>query len=194
MTEAEVLELLRRSGALRQGHFLLSSGRHSDTYVEKARVFEDAEVTVRLGREIASWYEDVGAVVSPAVGAIPLGFAAALGAGARFLFAERDEGGMTLRRGFSVAPGERVLVVEDVVTTGGSASEVLALARDLGADVLGVAALVDRSGPEAKLPLRALARVSAQTWAEDACPLCRRGDRVESPGSRHLAENRRSLR
>jgi orotate phosphoribosyltransferase len=194
VTEDEVLEILRRSGALRQGHFLLSSGRHSDAYVEKARVFEDPEVTVRMGREIASWYRGVGAVVSPAVGAIPLGFATALGAGARFLYAEREGGRMSLRRGFAVGAGERVLVVEDVVTTGGSAAEVHALAVDLGADMLGVAALVDRAVAELPFALRALARLSAETWTEDACPLCERGVPPESPGSRHLSENRRSLR
>ena len=194
MTEAEVLEILRGSGALRQGHFLLSSGRHSDTYVEKARVFEDPQATARLGREIASWYREVAAVVSPAVGAIPLGFATALGAGARFLYAEREGDRMGLRRGFALAAGERVLVVEDVVTTGGSVAEVRALAVDLGADVLGVAALVDRAVTELPFPLRALARISAETWTEDACPLCERGVPVESPGSRHLSENRRSLR
>lgn len=186
MTEAEVLEVLRRSGALRSGHFVLSSGRHSDAYVEKARVFEDPAITVRLGREIASWYEDVAAVVSPAVGAIPLGFATALAAGARFLYAEREAGVMSLRRGFSISPGERALVVEDVVTTGGSAAEVLALVRDLGADALGVAALVDRSGASFPFPLRALARVAAETWEQHACPQCARGIPVESPGSRHV--------
>src|SRR5919106_1272377 len=193
MTEEDVLGILRHTGALRTGHFVLSSGRHSDTYVEKARVFEHPDVTVRLGREIASWYEDVVAVVSPAVGAIPLGFATALAAGARFVYAEREGGAMALRRGFAIAPGERVVIVEDVVTTGGSAAEVLALARDRGARVLGVAALVDRAGPRAGLPLRALSRVSAQTWDPDACPLCARDVPAESPGSRHLAEKRRSF-
>jgi orotate phosphoribosyltransferase len=194
VTADEVLELLRRTGALRTGHFLLSSGRHSDTYVEKARVLEDPGMTVALGREIASWYRDVGAVLSPAVGAIPLGFAVALAAGARFLYAEREDGRMALRRGFSLTAGERVLVVEDVVTTGGSAAEVLALARDLDAEVLGVAALVDRTDRGVDVPLRALARISAGTWKEDECPLCRGDVPVESPGSRHLAENRRSQR
>jgi orotate phosphoribosyltransferase len=193
LTEEDVLGILRHTGALRTGHFVLSSGRHSDTYVEKARVFEHPDVTVRLGREIASWYEDVVAVVSPAVGAIPLGFATALAAGARFVYAEREGGTMALRRGFAIAPGERVVIVEDVVTTGESAAEVLALARDRGARVLGVAALVDRAGPRAGLPLRALSRVSAQTWDPDACPLCARDVPAESPGSRHLAEKRRSF-
>ncbi|MGH2676054.1 MAG: orotate phosphoribosyltransferase [Actinomycetota bacterium] len=187
MTEGEVLELLRRSGAVRRGHFLLSSGRHSDTYVEKARVFEDAAATARLGGEIASWYEKVSTVMSPAVGAIPLGFATALAAGGRFLYAEREQGRMALRRGFSVRPGERVLVVEDVVTTGGSAADVYELAGALGAERLGVAALVDRSGADLAFPLRTLARVTAKTWAPDACPACGGGVPLESPGSRHLA-------
>jgi orotate phosphoribosyltransferase len=186
MTEDEVLEMLRDHGAVRTGHFLLSSGKHSDTYVEKARVFEDPAGTARLGKEIASWYERVEAVVSPAVGAVPLGFAVALGAGARFLYAERDHGRMALRRGFSLRAGERVLVVEDVVTTGGSAAEVFDVVGGLGAERLGVAALVDRSAGELAFPLRAFARVRADAWDADACPLCARGVSLESPGSRHI--------
>lgn len=186
MTEVEVLELLRRVGAIRHGHFLLSSGRHSDTYVEKARVFEDPAATVRLGREIASWYERIEAVISPAVGALPLGFATALAAGARFLYSERERDRMTLRRGFSVAPGERVVVVEDVITTGGSAAEVFELAGALGAERLGVAALVDRASGDLRFPLRALARVRAEAWEPDVCPPCGRGVALESAGSRHL--------
>jgi orotate phosphoribosyltransferase len=192
MTEDQVLELLRERGAVRAGHFLLSSGKHSDTYVEKARVFEDPAATVRLGAEIAGWYERIEAVVSPAVGALPLGFAVALGAGARFLYAERDRQVMALRRGFLVKPGERVLVVEDVITTGRSADEVVGLVAELGAEQLGVAALVDRSAGDVGFSLRALARVRAEVWDADACPLCARGVPVESPGSRHLTENRRS--
>ena len=183
MTEA--LALLRRRGAVRSGHFLLSSGRHSDTYVEKARVFEDPAATVDLAREIATWYERIQAVVSPAVGALPLGFAVALAAPSRFLYAEREDGRMTLRRGFVIQPGERVLVVEDVVTTGGSAAEVWDLAGSLGAELLGVAALVDRSTTELPFPLRALATVRAGSFDPEDCPLCAQGLAVESPGSRH---------
>jgi orotate phosphoribosyltransferase len=179
-------ELLRERGAVRSGHFLLSSGRHSDTYVEKARVFEDPEATARLGREIASWYRGIEAVVSPAVGAVPLGFAVALASGARFLYAEREGGRMALRRGFALRPGERTLVVEDVVTTGGSAAEVWDLVGALGAERLGVAALVDRSSGDVPFPLRSLARVGAEAFDPAACPLCARGEALESPGSRHV--------
>jgi orotate phosphoribosyltransferase len=181
----DALALLRRRGAIRSGHFLLSSGRHSDTYVEKGRVFEDPAATTDLAREIASWYERIQAVVSPAVGALPLGFAVALAAESRFLYAEREDGRMTLRRGFLIHPGERVLVVEDVVTTGGSAAEVWDLAGSLGAERLGVAALVDRSTAELPFPLRALATVRADTFDPEDCPLCAQGSAVERPGSRH---------
>jgi orotate phosphoribosyltransferase len=182
----DALALLQERGAVRSGHFLLSSGRHSDTYVEKARVFENPEATVVLAREIASWYDRVHAVLSPAVGALPLGFAVALAAGSRFLYAEREEGRMTLRRGFRIIPGERILVVEDVVTTGGSAAEVWDLAASLDAELLGVAALVDRSTLDLPFPLRALATVRAETFEPSNCPLCARGVELDAPGSRHV--------
>jgi orotate phosphoribosyltransferase len=187
MDELEVAEILRERGALLDGHFLLSSGKHSDRYVEKARIFEDPLLVRRFGEEIASWYPDVHTVVSPAVGAIPLGFAVALAAGARFVYAEREEGRMMLRRGFRLGPGERVLVVEDVVTTGGSAGEVFELVRSSGAEPLGVAALVDRSRTDLPFSLRALARVEADAFDPEDCPMCREGRAVEAPGSRHLA-------
>lgn len=181
-----VARALEERGALLKGHFKLTSGKHSDTYVEKARVFEDPPLVARLGTEIASWYEGVEAVVSPAVGAIPLGFAAALAAPARFLFAEREGGRFVLRRGFRLREGERALVVEDVITTGGSASEVVELVRGSGAEGLGVAALVDRSAGELPFSLRAAVRVEAEVWDPEACPLCSRAVPVEAPGSHYL--------
>ncbi|HEV8572646.1 MAG TPA: orotate phosphoribosyltransferase [Actinomycetota bacterium] len=186
MDELEFARILRERGALLEGHFLLSSGKHSDRYVEKARIFEDPLLVRRFGEEIASWYEDVQTVVSPAVGAIPLGFAVAMAAGARFVYAEREAGVMSLRRGFYLEPGERVLVVEDVVTTGGSAAEVYEVVRSSGAEALGVAAMVDRSRAEMPFPLRALVRVDAETFEPEDCPLCKEGLPVEAPGSRHL--------
>ncbi len=180
------LDALREHGALLTGHFLLSSGKHSDVYVEKARMFEDPALVARLAGEVASWYERVEAVVSPAVGAIPFGFSVAHECGARFLYAEREEGRMALRRGFRLSPQERTLVVEDVVTTGGSAAEVYELVRAAGAEPLGVAALVDRSVVPLGFPLRALARMDARVYEPDACPMCSRGVPVDAPGSRRL--------
>jgi orotate phosphoribosyltransferase len=186
MREGEVLDLLRDSGALLTGHFLLSSGKHSPAYVEKARVFERPPHVIRLGRALSGRFRGVEAVVSPAVGALPLGFTVALEAGARFLYAERREGRMDLRRGFRLGPGERTLVVEDVVTTGGSAAEVFSLVRGSGAEALGVAAMVDRSAGNLPFPLESLARVEAEVFEPDACPLCDDGVPLQSPGSRHL--------
>lgn len=180
-----IADLLEETGAIRTGHFLLSSGKHSDFYVEKARMFERPRLVMRMAEEIAAWYDGVEAVLSPAVGALPLGFAVALAADARFLYAERVEGRLELRRRFRLQPGERTLVVEDVVTTGGSAAEVAALVRAAGAHLLGVAAMVDRSEGDVALGLRALARVDARAFDPDACPLCREGSAAEAPGSRH---------
>jgi orotate phosphoribosyltransferase len=193
MNEREALELFERSGAMLSGHFQLSSGRHSDRYVEKSRVLERPDVAMILAREIASWYQRIDVVVAPAVGAVPLGFAVALAAGARSLFAEREEGQMRLRRGFVVEPGELVLVVEDVVTTGASAREVHDLVGNTSAERLGVAALIDRSTESVGFPLRAVLRVQAQTWDPVDCPMCLRGGPVEAPGSRLLRPARTSL-
>ncbi len=168
------------------GHFVLSSGRHSDRYVQKARLLERPELAMQAAREIASWYPEIEVMVAPAVGAVSLGFAVALAAGARSVFTERVDDRMILRRGFQLAPGERALVVEDVVTTGGSAREVVDVVSEQGADLLGVAALVDRSVGPVGLPLRALLRVEASTWPPEDCPLCRDGRALDSPGSRHL--------
>jgi len=187
MTPETTRSLLERAGAILHGHFELTSGRHSDVYVQKARVFEDPEATMELAREIAAWYPGgVDVVVAPAIGAISLGFAVALAAGARSVFAERVGGVMQLRRGFSVQPGERTLVVEDVVTTGGSARAVFELVRRSGATIVGVAALVDRSGVDVGLPLRAALRIDARSWDPVECPLCADGVPLDSPGSRHL--------
>jgi orotate phosphoribosyltransferase len=178
--------MLEDSGAMLTGHFLLSSGRHSDRYVEKARVLERPDAVMAFGAEMASWYPNIEAVVAPAAGAIALGFAVAFHARARFLFAERADGEMTLRRGFALRRGERTLVVEDVITTGASAGEVFELVGRWEADPLGVAALVDRSQSTPGFPLRAVLRVEAVSWNPEECPLCREGRPLSSPGSRHL--------
>jgi orotate phosphoribosyltransferase len=168
------------------GHFQLSSGLHSDRYVEKSRVLERPEIAMALAREIASWYPAIDAVVAPAVGAVPLGFAVALAAGARSLFAEREDGRMRLRRGFVLHPDEATLVVEDVVTTGASAREVYELVGDAGANPLGVAALIDRSTTDVGFPMRAVLRVDARTWSPEDCPMCARGEPFSARGSRLL--------
>jgi orotate phosphoribosyltransferase len=191
VNEAGWREVFERSGAILFGHFELTSGLHSDLYVQKARVLERPETAMALAREIVSWYQPAGidVVVAPAVGAVPLGFAVALAAGARSIYAEREGGRMRLRRGFDLSPGERTLVVEDVVTTGRSAGEVLGVVQHSGADPLGVAALVDRSTRPVEFPLRAVLRIEAASWGARVCPWCQRGEALDAPGSRHLSES-----
>ena len=185
----QVLAALEEAGAVTHGHFVLSSGRHSDTYAEKFRALEQPALALSLGASLADRFagEHVEVVLSPAVGAIILGYATALALGARFIFAERVDGAMRLRRGFSMGPAERVLVVEDVVTTGRSLKEVLALVDP--ANLVGIGALLDRSGGGVDLgaPLTSLATLSAPTWDPAECPLCAAGELSVAPGSRHLS-------
>jgi orotate phosphoribosyltransferase len=187
-TEAEVVALLQRHGALQQGHFLLSSGMHSSHYVQCALLLQYPELTARICAALAEPFRGVGVqvVVGPAVGAVVLAYETARQLGARALWAERSEGKLTLRRSFRVEPGERVLVVEDVVTTGGSAREVALLAEEAGASVVGVAAVVDRSAGNHGLRWRfePLARLEVEAYLPPLCPLCREGLPLVKPGSR----------
>ncbi len=187
-TEAEVVALLQRHGALQQGHFLLSSGMHSSHYVQCALLLQYPELTARICAALAEPFRGVGVqvVVGPAVGAVVLAYETARQLGARALWAERSEGKLTLRRSFRVEPGERVLVVEDVVTTGGSAREVALLAEEAGASVVGVAAVVDRSAGNHGLRWRfePLARLEVEAYLPPRCPLCREGLPLVKPGSR----------
>jgi orotate phosphoribosyltransferase len=191
VNESEILEVLENRGALLRGHFLLSSGRHSDVFVQKFRVFENPRLTQRFGESIAELFpEGFDLVASPAVGAITLGFAVALAADVKMMIAERDEGLLTFRRGFTIEPHTRTLVVEDVITTGGSAREVVSLAKASGGDVVGVGALLDRGDPASAhdfgAPLRALVRLETKSWAPEECPLCARSEPLTDPGSRRL--------
>ena len=192
MNRAEVVAVLEREGALLEGHFVLSSGRHSNVFVQKFRALEHPRLTQAFGEALArAWADErFDVVASPAVGAIVLGFATALAADARMVFAERVAGHLELRRGFRIAPHERVLVVEDVVTTGGSARAVVDLVRDAGGVPVGIGALVDRMDPakppQLGVPVRALAHVEARSWDPAECPACERGEPLDDPGSRRL--------
>jgi len=195
MNETEVLDVLRRCGALLEGHFKLSSGRHSDTYVQKQMVFQHPRLTAALGEAVAHRFDGresahFDTVLSPAVGAIVFGNAVAYAAGARFLYAERVDDAMTLRRGQELMPNERVLVVEDVVTTGGSAKEVVDLVEAARATLVGVACLADRTTKQLPFQLEALVRIEAQDWAPEDCPLCAAGKPLTAPGSRYIAQTR----
>jgi orotate phosphoribosyltransferase len=188
MTEADVLTVFRRSGALLEGHFKLSSGLHSPGYLQCARVLMRPRDAEALGAALGSAVGEFGAtlVLSPAIGGIVIGQEVARVLDVPALFAERAEGVLTLRRGFTIEPGDRVLVVEDVVTTGGSTRETVAVARAAGATVVGAGAIVDRSGgnPGLDVPFRALLPMTVPTYQPDACPLCAQGIALVKPGSR----------
>jgi orotate phosphoribosyltransferase len=182
-----VLDVFRETGAYLKGHFRLTSGLHSDQYLQCALVLQHPVIAERFGRELAEKLPHAGLVASPAIGALTIGHEVARAAGARFIFSERDTAGkMTLRRGFSVEPGETAVVIEDVVTTGGSTKEVIELLRAAGANVLGAGSIIDRSGGRADLgvPRIALATLDAISWTAEECPLCRDGIPIEKPGSR----------
>ena len=190
MTQEEVLDELRRVGAIMNGHFLLSSGRHSAVYAEKFRALEVPALASRLGSAIAERFSDqrIDVVLAPAVGGIVLGFCTALALDVRSIFAEREDGEMKLRRGFEIEPEERALLIEDVVTTGKSIREVIQLVR--ADQIAGVACLIDRSGGiDLGHPLESLCKLDAVSWAPEECPLCAEGVPMDSRGSRHLAAN-----
>jgi len=188
MTKDEVLSAFRRSGALLEGHFRLSSGLHSPGYLQCALVLQHPREAEALGAALGGIVRSLGAqaVLSPAMGGIVIGQEVGRALGVRAIFAERQEGALTLRRGFTLDPGEKVIVVEDVVTTGGSTRETMAVARDAGAIVVGACAIVDRSGGKQGLdvPFHALLPMDVKTYQPDECPLCKQGIPVVKPGSR----------
>ncbi len=191
MNDTAVFEALSAAGAILSGHFVLTSGRHSETYVQCARVLEDPSLTTDLAREMTRRISDVGVdlVAAPAVGGIIIGFAVAQALGVKFIFSERDQGAMRFRRSFEIEPGQRVLVVEDVVTTGGSVAEVIDLVKASGGVIAGVVSIIDRGGEKKFVePLTPLLRLEVESWEPDSCRLCAAGEPVTSPGSRRLSQ------
>lgn len=188
MTENDVLKVFRDYSALLEGHFILSSGLHSDRYIQCALVLQHPRVAEQLCTELAPKLGELGArtVVGPALGGVIVAHEVARALGLRALFTERQNGVMTLRRGFQLEPGEPVLVVEDVITTGKSTRETIECIEDAGGKVLGVGALVDRSGGKAgfEMPKASLVTLDVKTYDPDDCPLCKSGTPAVKPGSR----------
>lgn len=188
MNEKEVLEIFSGNKALLTGHFKLSSGLHSEKYLQCALVLQYPDIAEKLSEELAKKFSGthIDIVIGPALGGVTLAYEVARAAGAKGLFTERQEGKMVLRRGFAIGKNEKVLVVEDVVTTGGSTREVIDVVRSLGGEVVGVGSLIDRSSEKIDFgaPFHALAKVKVQTYEEKDCPLCKKNIPVAKPGSR----------
>ena len=173
--QQQVIERFEQTGAYLKGHFRLTSGLHSPEYLQCAKVLQYPAIAAEFGAAIAEWFKEQGTA----------GVVVALGL--RFIFTERDgDGKMTLRRGFAIEPGEKAVLVEDVITTGGSSLEVIELLRSAGAEVLAAGSIIDRSGGTANLgvPRVALATVTVTTYSPEACPMCQQGLPVQKPGSR----------
>ena len=186
MTADELLALLRQRGALLTGHFRLSSGLHSNRFIQKFRIFEDPPTAEAVGSALADLLRPYKpqVVVSAAVGGILPGYIVARHLGVRNIFVEKEAGVPTLRRGFTLEPGERVAIVEDVMTTGKSTAEVIDVVRAHGAEVSAIGAVVKRGNAKLPYPVTALLELPLEDFPPDACPLCGRGVGLDDPGSR----------
>ena len=200
LTADDILKRFRDSGALLRGHFKLTSGRHSDVYYEKFAILKDPQVCEPVCRTLAGMFAASGAkyVVGPTTGGVIIAYSVANANGLTALYAEpagpadSPTTGRVFKRGFSLEKGDRVLIVDDVLTTGRSLDEVIALVRSYGAEIVGIGVFLDRSGgamakgrpQDGVPPVRALASVSAESWEPDACPLCAKGEPITQRGSR----------
>ena len=190
MDPEKVIDEFKQTGALLEGHFQLTSGLHSTVYLQCARVLQFPEKAESFGRAIAQKFSNAGIqlVASPAIGGIIIGHEVARALGARFIWTEREAGEMTLRRGFSVSHGERTLVVEDVVTTGGSTRETVEALKRAGAEVIAAASIIDRSAGTAEVGVPRVALVTLMVLAlePENCDACKSGEPVVKPGSRRV--------
>ncbi|MDD5259333.1 MAG: orotate phosphoribosyltransferase [bacterium] len=191
MTPQAVLEIFQNNNALLKGHFLLSSGLHSERYLQCALVLQHPKLAKKLGQSLAEKFKisSIDTVISPALGGLIIGYEVAKALGVRFIFTERQDGQMTLRRGFSITPGEKLIVIEDVFTTGGSTKEVMATVEQAGAKVVGVGAIINRSEKEISfgVPSQYLLPLQVKTFEPAQCPLCKEGLPFFKPGSRNKA-------
>ncbi|MBQ9365743.1 MAG: orotate phosphoribosyltransferase [Schwartzia sp.] len=188
MTEIEIKEVFLKTNAIMEGHFLLTSGLHSPTYVEKFNVLQHPKYTEMLCKELAEHFrnDNIDTVVGPMTGGILLAHETGKALGTRAIFTERVDGRMTFRRGFKLREGERVLIVEDIVTTGGSVKEVIDVVRGAGGVPVAVGMLVDRSGGKVDfgaVPYYALLHLNVETYSADNCPLCKKGTPMTKRGS-----------
>ncbi|HBE77259.1 MAG TPA: orotate phosphoribosyltransferase [Firmicutes bacterium] len=188
LEEKEILEIFRETKVLREGHFRLTSGKHSRKYMQCAQVLQYPKFTERLCEDLARRFkgQEIHAVVAPAIGGIIVAYEVAKALGVRALFTEREDGKMTFRRGFDLEEDENVLVVEDVITTGGSVFEVIDAVKERGANVCGVGVLVDRSAGKVHFGVKkeSLISIEIETWEPEECPLCKEGIPIVKPGSR----------
>ncbi len=190
LTKERIIEVLKEAGVLLEGHFLLTSGRHSNKYLQCAKIFQQTKYSEELCKDLAEKFKDDGIdiVIGPALGAVQMAYEVSRWLDVKNIFTERDNGVMTLRRNFTIEEGQRVLVVEDVVTTGGSVKEVIEIVKGFGGVVAGVGVIVDRTGGKIDFGTRleSVISVEVESYLPEECPLCKQGIRFIKPGSRSL--------
>ena len=186
----DIIKTFKDCDALLEGHFILSSGLHSNKYLQCAKVLQYPDIASIIGEEIAEHFATMplDVIVGPAMGGVIIAQEVGRALSVCTIFSERENGKMTLRRGFEVQPGEKAVVVEDVITTGGSAKEVVEMLKGRGVEVVAVASIIDRSGGAADfgVPFYSLAKIDVETYEPENCPMCKSGDEAIKPGSRGL--------
>lgn len=190
LTKEQIIQIFKDKEVMLEGHFLLTSGRHSDKYMQCAKLFQYADVSELICKQLAEQFAEkkIDLVVGPAIGGIIMAYEMGRQLGVKNIFAERENGQMTFRRGFEVPEGANVLVVEDVVTTGGSVKEVIALLKEHGANVVGVGSVVDRSAGKMDfgVEFKAVLSMEVVSYEPENCPICKSGLPLVKPGSRKL--------
>ena len=191
MEREKVLEILKEAEVLLEGHFLLTSGKHSNRYLQCAKIFKNTKYSEVLCKDLAEQFKDknIDVVVGPAMGAVIMSYEVSRHLGVPNFFTERENGEMALRRGFEIKEGQRILVVDDVITTGGSVKEVIKLLTDMGGVVVGVGSIVDRSGGSADfgVPFSSVIKIDVEAFEPEDCPICKEGKiPVVKPGSRNI--------
>lgn len=190
LSEERIVEILKEAGVLLEGHFQLTSGKHSNKYLQCAKIFKNAKYSEELCRDLAEKYADkeIDVVVGPAMGAVIMAYEVSRHLNVPNFFTERENGEMTLRRGFQIEKDQKVLIVEDVVTTGGSVREVIDVVRNAGGEVVGVGSIVDRTGGKIDfgVPYASVISMEVTAYEKDECPMCKNGEPVVKPGSRAL--------
>ena len=188
ISKDRVLQILKEADVLQEGYFLLTSGKHSNKYLQCAKIFQYTKYSEELCKNLVEKFQDIkiDLVIGPAIGAIQMAYEVSRWLGVKNIFAERENGIMTLRRGFTIEKGQKILVVEDVVTTGGSVKEVIDIVKNMGGEVVGVGVIVDRSGGKVDFGTRfeSVISMEVESYEAAACPLCKNNIPLVKPGSR----------
>lgn len=186
MEKTEVLELLEKAEGVLHGHFCLTSGLHSDIYFQCAKLYQYPKITEMLGKKLAAALADVefDTIVAPAIGAVIIGYETAKQADKRNLFVERKDGTMQLRRGYTLKKGEKVVIIEDVITTARTIKETIEAIKDFGVEIAAVGCIVDRTKGQTPYNIKSLLQIDPVTYNPDECPLCKKGIPIVKPGSR----------